>query len=153
MNILILEDNPSAMRGIVDMLEQFLIDSELRIFSCSNLYLANEAIFEVNSLDVIVADLNMSTAGLKNESIVRTHMGYLTGWVWIEDNILSNKKFEETNIIIFSEYINILKEMIGDKIDSYNNAKQKIVLMSKMGDGREDALTRLERLIKRMCSL
>lgn len=139
MKIMILEDTPSAKDTIlqsIDVARNLKPATTISVIECSSIYQANEVIKEHEDIQLIITDLNMPMRGLRKELRSQTQNGFLTGWVWFVDKVSQNPKFKKTNIIVFSEYIGLLKNTYGNEEHlnrRYGGKKRKIALISKLG--------------------
>lgn len=135
-NILFLEDNLELLRDAKDMLEEIQAkhNIELNTIACSNIYIANEALKRLPKIDLIVTDLSMVTNGLDPKLIKETSKGFLTGWVWLQHQVLNKTKFDKTNIIIWSGYSCFFSDEICSEDDinnKYGKSGRVIKLLSK----------------------
>ena len=73
----------------------------------------------LEDIDCIILDLNISPVGLTEDEIAQTHGGIITGWVWLESNVLKTELEEKMRgkVIILSEYIGFLKNISQDHSD------------------------------------
>lgn len=155
MKILVLEDTPSAIRAInssLDIITEKKRNLSLSVIECYSIYQANEALRNNADINLIITDLNMTMRGLKKESYQKTNNGFLTGWIWCIDNVFSNSTYDNTNIIVFSEYIGLLTSSYGteEQINEiYGESKRKIALQSKLGYGKESIIKALANLISK----
>jgi len=97
--ILVLED-----RGTVaEYLEETLREAGHIVHSCFNVLDARSALSD--SIDCLIIDLNMPAEGLTKEQIAQTNAGMFTGWIWLRDEVYSNKPALREATIIYSDYL------------------------------------------------
>ncbi|MCX6344986.1 MAG: hypothetical protein NT018_07910 [Armatimonadetes bacterium] len=106
MRILLLEDRGTANQ-LVSWLEdrQHIVHHALSIRDARSVHLKD--------IDCIIADLNMSSVGLKEDEIAKTDSGIITGWIWLENYVLNAKPWDmrKNRVIILSEYISYLNDL------------------------------------------
>ncbi|MBN1155017.1 response regulator [candidate division KSB1 bacterium] len=110
MNILYLED-----RGSVSFyISEFLEHKGHTVYPAFSIMEAR-SIIEEHKIDVIILDLNLNPDGLKEEEIEKTLNGIITGWIWFNNYVLSKNPKMKDNVIILSEYLNVLEEAYGNE--------------------------------------
>lgn len=134
MSIMIVDDRVRTMMDLSEILADL---NQGEVFSCLDIFEAIDK-WEKNKEHIfhIITDLSMSPLGLNKEERRTTSGGLYTGWVWLWNYIIKKydiempeKIFENKNIIIFSEYINNMKdyEFISEKEKlCYNKLFHKI---------------------------
>lgn len=107
MNVLVFEDRGSVSH----YLEEALRSQGHQVFSAFSVPDA-QTYWEDEEIDCIVADLNMSPEGLKDDGQERTARGLLTGWVWLVEHVFKEKEQMKPRTIIYSDYLNVLKDNV-----------------------------------------
>ena len=143
MNILVLEDRPNVLKNM----EELLTDMKYKVYSCQNIYVANEKL-EENKIDCFIIDLAMSPEGLDNiELMEKTENGNFTGWVWVDEKVLKKNKNLKDRIIIFSAYVGEFESYMRQ----YNIPKDIFILSKGDPDCNkklEDKLAELQQQLK-----
>ncbi len=107
MNILFLEDRGSVSFYVTEALagEEHVVFEAFSIPDA--LY-----ILEKQSIDCIIADLNMSPEGLSPQEIEETQDGLLTGWLFLKNHVFSQYELR-SRTIIYSEYLDALRKSVS----------------------------------------
>ena len=132
MMVLVLEDSGSVFSSLQEIADVYKIEL-IKAYQVSDA----KDIFDLkrDSIDFIIADLNVSPVGLTREEINQTKGGILSGWVWLRNYVLKNDKAWENKILIYSEYVMPLK--YHDKMHEFENIK----LMEKSRYSIEDVIS------------
>ncbi|TKJ40015.1 hypothetical protein CEE37_09775 [candidate division LCP-89 bacterium B3_LCP] len=133
MNILTLENRGSVSFYMTDYLQK----EGHEVFDAYNTGDA-QSIWESDNyrIDCMIVDLNVIPVGFSTEQKKRSQDGLLAGWVWLSDYVLTKDATMRKRTIIYSRYINDLREDVGDeklegirlvpKSDSASTAEQII---------------------------
>lgn len=65
-----------------------------------------------DEIEFIILDINVVPTGLKKDEVDKTEANKLSGWIWLENYVLKNKSEWRKKVIIYSEYIDLLKTKI-----------------------------------------
>ena len=120
----------------------------------SNIYALENALLKkkTQNISAIIIDLNLPSAGLKENLKEKTHDGKYTGWIWIW-NVLFKSEYYKKNtpkLIIYSGYIADLKNkyMIKAAKKEKEFFENHIIKISKLED--DDGLEILN-AVKKEC--
>ncbi len=113
MNVLLVEDRGASEYYVSEWLRQ----EGHTVFDAFNPADAQSIWEERENVPIhcIILDLNMPSDGLTMDQKNRSEGGVLCGWVWLEDNVLSVAPQMRNHIIIYSDYIPILKDKIASE--------------------------------------
>lgn len=138
MKILYLEDDASLRRWTAEQIreEGYEVIDFSRVDQVKEYFNEN-----MNDISIIITDLNMDDQWL-GEYQQESYGGYFTGWVWLERFIYP--KFPNFPTIIYSAYIDLLKEIKGSSQLEKNN----IICVNK-GESDNDCFSELIANIKK----
>jgi len=148
--ILILEDNPLLLY----QLQEKCLEHGYSVYDCDGIYRASETWeSHKDSINAIIADINMDPRGLTKEEIRMSRNGKFSGWLWV-NNYIINAGFPPANVIILSEYNDDLFTYISNSVPAHKNnymaIKKRKQLIDKVdpswATGR--ALDLLQKLLK-----
>lgn len=143
MNILLLEDSGSiyaafnelATENGINFIKAYQISDAIDVFDTNK-----------DSLDIILVDLNVIATGLTNDEINLTDGGKLSGWIWLKNYVLKEDSKLAKKVIIYSEYINVLKKSLTS---SKSRAElNDIAIMEKGKFEIEDVIARIKEMVK-----
>ena len=131
MKVLLLEDAGSVYFELLEHLSEVHFVSEVLAA-----YQVSEAMdkFENEEPDFMIVDLNVSSSGLKREEVDASEGGRLSGWLWLKNYVFPQSEEWRDKVIIYSEYIRILKNNVQKK--EYKGLK----LLTKKNYSIEDVL-------------
>jgi CheY-like chemotaxis protein len=104
MNILLLEDRGSVTYYLSEALEKkgHTVHEAYNINDAKSLWEDNK-----ESINCIIADLNMETDGLLPGKKEKTMGGVISGWIWLEDFLEENSQMK-SRVIVYSAYLKYL---------------------------------------------
>lgn len=138
-NVLFLEDEAAAYYYLAEYLEE----EGFNIYIATNVSRAR-TLWENKRIDFIIADLNMPPRGLDDTGIAETYSGKLTGWVYLDKYVYSEKPEMKERTIILSAYLEELKEKISEmKLNG-------ITLIAKKRDEVNDDKSDIKEVLKEM---
>lgn len=151
--ILLLEDNPYIAE---DMKEDILFAlkkqniSKPEIFITNNIDKANAKLQEIPAEELlcVIADLNMDPTGLSNADKKRSQGGILTGWVFVDTNILKKDTSTKPYIIFHSAFIDTFIKS-QEYININSRTRARITLIEKNDDSTEKLCAQIIKLLKR----
>lgn len=131
MKILLYEDRALTAMQLKSSLEDNKYEVDI-CFSCRDL---SKRITK-SDYDIYIMDLNGPVDGLSPEQILESKNGLFTGWIFIRDYIWKSMTNDAKKIIVFSDYVKLLKNHIetnGSKeerqlfnqLDNYENLIEK----------------------------
>lgn len=149
--ILVLEDNSSMNRHLVEHLNEQLDHEEYEVKDCSRIDLAKEFFDEhKDEILCIITDLNMDDEWVDDEFVKETQGGIFSGWVWLQHYVYTEKSDMPT--IIYSGYINYLKDYLRSKGEFNKLNKGNIYIVNKgssEGEGFKGLLHNLKTILKK----
>lgn len=115
--ILLLDDRRQSRIS----LEERFISKNMEVFSCRNIYEANDIWGKMKGeLDAIVIDMMMPSLGMSESLHANTNEYKLTGWIWLWRNLNPNNEDPhpavDKCIVIYSAYL--------PDFDKYINSNQ-----------------------------
>lgn len=119
---------------LIEKIEAILTEENFDPIICDRIATANRQ-WESHhdTVSLMVVDLNMPHAGLKQEEKVLTQDGLRTGWIWLENYVFSGpykKENFESRVIIFSDYLTELEEYLSGR-DTSMKRYDKMTKISK----------------------
>lgn len=110
MNILLVEDRGAAAFYIVESLkkEGHVVLDAFNPGDAQSIWDNREIV----PIHCIILDLHMTTDGLSEEQKAKSVDGFLSGWVWLCDSVLSEVPEMRERTIIYSDYLPTLKENV-----------------------------------------
>ncbi len=120
MNVLVLEDRGSVAHYMRDALEEngHVVLDAVGINDAKS-HFRNETV------DCIIADLNMSPSGLNPQEIEETGDGLLTGWIWLRDYVYKEDPSMKRRTIILSEYTYALEIVPAEDLSGIRQVDKK----------------------------
>jgi CheY-like chemotaxis protein len=150
--VLFVEDRAEMKYTTADQLSVLLSgrpEEKYAVKSCGRVDQAIE-FFKANKEDIVcvITDLNMSDEWLDDEHKKKTEGGTITGWVWLQEYVFTEKPDMPT--VIYSGYIPFLrKKLCDDKGRTLLRKNPNIVYVEKgggKGGGFEGLKVALEKL-------
>jgi CheY-like chemotaxis protein len=66
-------------------------------------------------IDCIILDCQTPMDGLSEDQKARAEGGTLAGWVWLQDSVLTKEPQMRYHVIIYSDYVGVLREKVPAK--------------------------------------
>ena len=141
-HILYLEDDPRMRRHTTDMLinKGYDVVSFRRIDQAKEYFADNH-----NNIACVIVDLNMSDEWL-GEYRSESQGGIISGWVWLQRYV--REIAPNMNAIIYSGYIDFLKEHLGKNEDEL--LKEYNIRCIKKGVGESDGFNGLVETLRNL---
>jgi hypothetical protein len=141
MTVLIVEDY-----GIMynELLNNFI--DHPNVDKVNGAYQVSEAmdLFEEDKPDFLLLDIFIPTSGLSKEETNESQGGKLAGWIWFNNYVLNTDATWRNKIIIYSDYISILKKNVPP--DDLRGIK----LLPKGNYGISDVISLFTEMTKRL---
>jgi hypothetical protein len=139
MDILIVEDYGIVYNALYDNFKEIgTVDKVMSAFQVS------EAMdkFNLRKINFLIVDLYLPPSGLTKTETDKTEGGTLSGWFWLQNYVFKNnpKSVWRKRVIIYSDYIKILKEKIP------NGEWSGIKLLSKSSHEITDVVTEFKKM-------
>jgi len=110
MKILILEDSGSIYESFND----YAKENNMEFIKANKISAANDVFNDQKKyIDLILVDLNVLPSGLLPNEVDQTDGGKLSGWIWLKNYVLTEDISWRNKIIIYSEYVTVLKDKIS----------------------------------------
>lgn len=120
--ILFVEDNVRVSIPVCDYLKNEGFD----VFNAYEIEVANDYLKDKkNKFDFIITDLDMNCVGLSEKEAKESRHGNLSGWIWLKNYVLNKNIISIDRVLVYSDYINILKNECKDEV------LEKITCISK----------------------
>lgn len=144
MNILFLEDQG----GVVDYLIEELEEEGHAVFIAENIPKAN-FYYSKETIDCVVADLNMESDGLTEEQQKETHGGLLSGWVWLKYYVFDKDPSTRKRTILVTAYQDELKEILRRSRHEDELKGIRIVAKRRLGEPDTNTVLRYVKEIEK----
>ena len=108
MNVLLLEDRGAAAYYVT----RWLSDNGHTVLDAFNPADATSHWQQrhVVPIHCVILDLYLPSDGLSEEQMETSEGGFLNGWVWLRDVVLTAEPSMRNKVIIYSDYIHVLTE-------------------------------------------
>ena len=118
MNILLLEDRGSTAHFLLRWLKEngHLVLGKMNQ-GAYNINDANSIWSQRKEVPVhcMIVDLDVPPDGLSDDQIKDAGGGCLSGWIWLRNEVLQNEPEMRSRTIIYSDYVDVLREHIPEE--------------------------------------